>query len=201
MSKSGDSITVTQIDTQAELNKVHFFLLGNRFETLYLPSAILVVEGKTDHKFIERSVNLRFPNSQISVVPANSDSRVKEIVNFTKSIFGDFQKSPYQDRVFVVLDSVHMTGLKEQLIQMGVHAENIITWSMNGIEHFYPPTVLDSIYGNDGDIKIQGDNISRNGLTYTKNELADKVCLSLSEATIHSTEFQEKLMKKLEQKV
>jgi predicted ATP-dependent endonuclease of OLD family len=201
MAKSGDSISVSQIATQAELNKVHFFLLGNRFETLYLPSAILVVEGKTDHKFIERSIGIRFPGSQISVVSANSDSRVKEIVNFTKSIFGDFQKSPYQDRVFVVLDSVHLNGLKEHLVQMGVQSENIVTWSENGIEHFYPSAILDSIYGIGGNINIKGDYISRNELSYSKNELADKVCAALTRTTVHNAEFEEKLMSRLQEKV
>lgn len=54
VSKSGDEISVRQVETLGDLNQVHFFLLGNRFETLYLPSAIVLVEGKCDHRFIER---------------------------------------------------------------------------------------------------------------------------------------------------
>ena len=46
VSKQGDEIDLRQVATLGELNKVHFFLLGNRFETLYLPSVILLVEGK-----------------------------------------------------------------------------------------------------------------------------------------------------------
>src|SRR5439155_10426513 len=37
--KRGDEIFVKQVQSQADFNGIHFFLLGNRFETLYLPSA------------------------------------------------------------------------------------------------------------------------------------------------------------------
>ena len=35
--KHGDEIALQQVESQADLNHIHFFLLGNRFETLYLP--------------------------------------------------------------------------------------------------------------------------------------------------------------------
>lgn len=201
VSKSGDFISIRPVETQADLNKVHFFLLGNRFETLYLPSAIVLVEGKTDHKFIDRAVALRFPSAQISIIQANSDSRIKEVLNIAKGIFGDLQRSPYKDRVFVVLDSVHGVGLPQQLQEMGVEQGNLVKWSLNGIEHFYPPTVLDSIYGLGGDIDIQGDVITRNGLSYTKNELSDRVCTLLTPATTHHPEFESHLLSALASRV
>lgn len=201
VSKSGDLIAITQLASQSELNKIHFFLLGNRFETLYLPSAIVLVEGKTDHKFIERAVLARFSNSQISVIQANSDSRIKEVLNVAKGIFGDLQKSPYRDRVFVVLDSVHSASLPEQLTQMGIERGNVVAWPRNGIEYYYPPTILDSIYGHGGDISISGDIISRNGLSYTKNDLADKVCNALSSDTVHHSEFESFLLQRITERV
>ena len=82
----------------------YIFPLGNRFETLYLPSSILIVEGKCDHRFIERVVTSKYPNAQISVVAANSDGRIKEILSVAKGLLTDIQKSPYRDRIFVVLD-------------------------------------------------------------------------------------------------
>jgi hypothetical protein len=109
--KKGDEINMTRIETQQDFNRVHFFLLGNRFETLYLPTAILLVEGKTDHKFIERALQLKFPSSQFSVVPAHSDSRIKEILAVAKGLFADIQKSPYRDRIFVILASVAVRKL------------------------------------------------------------------------------------------
>lgn len=201
VSKAGDLINVDRVATQAELNKIHFFLLGNRFETLYLPSAIVLVEGKTDHKFIERTVALKFPSAQISVIQANSDSRIKEVLNIAKGIFGDLQKSPYKDRVFVVLDAVHGAGLPEQLQQMGIDGSNIVRWPLNGIEYYYPPSILDSIYGLGGEMHIAGDIISRNGISYTKNVLADKVCSALVATTEHHAEFQQGLLEPLSAKV
>src|SRR6185312_13098478 len=37
--KRGDVIFVEAVDNQIDFNRIHFFLLGNRFETLYLPSS------------------------------------------------------------------------------------------------------------------------------------------------------------------
>jgi hypothetical protein len=194
VSKAKDTISVDRVTTQTELNKIHFFLLGNRFETLYLPSVIVLVEGKTDHKFIERTVALKFPSAQISVIQANSDSRIREVLNIAKGIFGDLQKSPYKDRVFVVLDAVHGAGLPEQLVQMGIDPSNVVKWPLNGIEYYYPPSILDSIYGMGGEMQIAGDIISRNGISYTKNELADKVCCAVVPSTIHHPEFQQRFI-------
>src|SRR5690606_3177519 len=75
VSKNGDEVELQRISTHADFNRIHFFLLGNRFETLYLPSAIILVEGKTDHAFIQRVLATLFPNHQFSVITANSDSR------------------------------------------------------------------------------------------------------------------------------
>src|SRR5262249_4333426 len=105
--KNGDDISISRTQSQSDFNRIHFFLLGNRFETLYLPSSILIVEGKCDHKFIERVLSLQFPNAQISIISAGSDSRVKEILSIARGLLTDIQKSPYRDRIFVVLDSVH----------------------------------------------------------------------------------------------
>lgn len=201
VSKSGDFISIERVESQSELNNVHFFLLGNRFETLYLPSAIVLVEGKTDHKFIERAIATTLPNAQISVIQANSDSRIKEVLSIAKGIFNDLQRSPYRDRIFIVLDSVHSAGLPDELARMGVNPDNIIRWPLNGIEYYYPPDILNSIFGNNGELNISGDVISRNGLSYTKNELADKVCLSVNSSTTHNPEFSEKLLQPLSARV
>lgn len=187
--KVGDQISVRQIESQAEFNKIHFFLLGNRFETLFLPSAIVIVEGKTDHKFIDRVLTTLFPNHTISIICANSDARIKEVLNITKGIFSDLQRSPYKDRIFIVLDSVHSNSLPSELERMGIPAENIIKWTKNGIEHFYPPEILDKIYGAGGELVINGDNVSRNGFNYSKNELVDKVVGLVDKDTKMNDEF------------
>jgi hypothetical protein len=200
VSKQGDEIDLKVVSTLGELNKVHFFLLGNRFETLYLPSAILLVEGKCDHRFIERAASLRFPNSQLSVISANSDSRIKEVLTIAGGLLTDIQKSPYRDRIFVVLDSVHSASLPEQLEKMGVLRENIVKWSLNGIEHFYPPTLVDKIFPGSGELAIVGDRVSRGGVEYNKNDLVEKIVTLLEAATPHHADFERLLLSPIAQR-
>ena len=188
--KTGDEITVRQVLSQADLNRIHFFLLGNRFETLYLPSVIILVEGKSDHAFIQKVLTVRFPNQQFSVINANSDSRMKEILNTAKNLLTDIQRSPYRERIVAVLDFVHGEGLKETLVAMGMVAENIVTWSANGIEYVYPNAILDEIYGAGGQIAISGDVVSRNGISYSKADLADRVSARVTTDTTMSKEFE-----------
>lgn len=200
VSKAGDEIDLARVSTLGELNKVHFFLLGNRFETLYLPSAILLVEGKCDHRFIERAASLRFPNSQLSVIAANSDSRIKEVLTIAGGLLTDIQRSPYRDRIFVVLDSVHSASLPEQLEKMGILRENIVTWPLNGIEYYYPPGLVDRIFPGSGGLTISGDRVSRGGVEYHKNELAEKVVALLDPTTTHHADFEQLLLTPLAQR-
>lgn len=188
--KAGDEISIAAVNTLSDLNRVHFFLLGNRFETLYLPSVIVLVEGKCDHRFIERSLAVKFPSAQISVIAANSDSRITEILTVARGILTDLQRSPYRDRIFVVLDSVHGAGLPQKLQEMGLPSENIIKWPLNGIEYYYPPSLLDAIYGFGGTLAIEGDRVLRNGLNYSKNELVERVAGLLTADTPPHPEFE-----------
>ncbi|MGS2719172.1 ATP-dependent nuclease [Paraglaciecola aestuariivivens] len=192
--KAGDEISVGKVATQQEFNKIHFFLLGNRFETLYLPSLIVLVEGKSDHAFIREILTKKYPNVQFSVVSANSDSRIKEVLNTAKNLLTDIQKSPYRDRIVVVLDSVHGSGLRGTLEAMGVLPQNIVIWSKNGIEYFYPESIMAKIFGEGGELLISGDDIARNGISYKKAELADKVCKLITADTPMDGEFSEKFM-------
>lgn len=201
VAKNGDLVSLSQVSSQAEFNQIHFFLLGNRFESLYLPSAIVLVEGKTDYAFIQRVLSLRFPNHQFSVINATSDNRIKEVLNVAKGLLADLQKSPYRDRIFAVVDSVHGPGLPESLASMGLPKENIVVWSSNGIEHVYPPETLDAIFGSGGSILISGDQVSRNGISYNKNELAEKVCSRVGPSTPMHNEFDSKFLNRLASKV
>lgn len=194
ISKSGDHITICRVASQLDFNRIHFFLLGNRFETLYLPSIIVIVEGKTDHQFIQRALALRFPTFQFSVIPANSDSRIKEILHTARNLLTDIQKSPYRERIVAVVDAVHGAGLRQNLVEMGMPDENVVVWSKNGIEHLYPPAILDDIFGTGGVLDIQGDVVSRNSISYSKSDLCSKVCEKLSPSTPLNEEFSSKFM-------
>ncbi len=188
--KVGDEISVTPVRTQAEFNSIHFFLLGNRFETLFLPSAIVLVEGKSDDAFIQRVVSTRFQSAQISVIPAHSDSRIKEVLNIARGLFADLQKSPYRDRIFVILDATHSAGLPDQLVAMGLPRENVVVWPENGIEYYYPPQLIDKIFGAGNRLVVDGDLVSRNGITHSKAELSAKVSASLVAETEMHPEFE-----------
>jgi hypothetical protein len=192
--KKGDEITVAQVETLQEFNRIHFFLLGNRFESLYLPSLIVLVEGKSDHAFITEVLSKKYPSAQFSVISANSDSRIKEVLNTAKNLLTDIQKSPYRDRIVVVLDSVHGQGLRNTLEDMGVLAENIVVWSKNGIEYFYPESILSKIYGEGGQLEISDDDVTRNGIAYQKAELAEKVCKLITVETQIDGEFADKFL-------
>ncbi len=108
--KAGDEISVRPIETQGEFNRVHFFLLGNRFETLFLPSAILLVEGKCDRMFIERVLAVKYPSTQFSVIDAGSDDRIKDVLATARNS-ASIPESPYHDRIFAIVDSVHARDL------------------------------------------------------------------------------------------
>jgi hypothetical protein len=196
--KVGDEISVSRVSSLSDFNKIHFFLLGNRFETFYLPSSIFLVEGKCDLKFMERVLSLRFPDSQISVVSVNSDDRIREVLNIAKGLFTDLQKSPYRDRIFVVLDSVHSSSLPAQIELMGIPKGNIVIWPKNGIEYFYPPSILDFLFGHGEEICIERDSMSRNGICYKKGDLAEKVVGSLQRDTVMHAEFERLLLEPIE---
>ena len=196
--KEGDVIDIRRVQSINEINNIHFFLLGNRLETLYMPSAIVIVEGKCDYKYIKRVFGLRYENANISLIQANGDSRIKEIFNLTKNLLGDIQKSPYRDRIFVILDRVHGGGLVADLENMGLPGSNIIIWSKNGIEYFYPLEVLQSIFHSTDEPSLEGDRVRLNGIDYSKNELAELVIDRIDKATEFPEEFENELLTKID---
>ena len=197
LEKDGDIIDVKAINSQIEFNRIHFFLLGNRLESLYMPSLIIIVEGKCDYKYIERVLYSKYPENHFSIIQANGDSRISDIFNIAKSIFGEFQKSPYQNRIFAILDSIHGTGLPDKLKKMGIPSNNIVVWSKNGIEYYYPSSILVSIFGSEEDIQIKDDIIKLNGISYTKNELVEKIIPLIDKDTAFNNEFQSEFLDKI----
>lgn len=196
--KHGDEISVRRVENQIDFNGIHFFLLGNRFETLYLPSAIVLVEGKCDHAFIERVLVQRYSSHLISVIPAHSDSRIKEILKIATGIFTDLQKSPYRNRIFVVLDAVHSASLPDQLAAVGIPREHVVIWAKNGIEYYYPPSLIDRIFGAGQEIQIAGDIVSRNGVSHNKGELCEKVVALLDASTPMHDDFTKLFLSRIE---
>jgi hypothetical protein len=195
VAKSDVNVTLQQVKTMNEFHKLQFNQLGNTFEALFLPSAIIVVEGPTDFDFIDKLIQVKFPDRKIIVLPAQGD--VKRKINDIKSTFGNLSKSPFGDRLFAVLDSVHTKGLKEELIQMGMRSDNVIVWDKNGIEYVYPEKILMEIFSCSAEklseLIIIDDVISVGTVQFKKIELSKEVLKRMDSSVSHTQELEIKL--------
>ncbi|WP_405236083.1 ATP-dependent nuclease [Lentisalinibacter orientalis] len=191
-------IQIRQVESVQALNSLQFFLLGNRFETLFLPAVIVLVEGDCDSHFLRKAIKLRFPESLISIIQCNGDGQVKQKLHIAREMLADLRKSPYHDRLFVVLDEKHGASIPNEVESMGVPRENIIIWDQNGIEHYYPASLLRAIFGGSNAIEIEGDVVSANGISYRKAELCKIVVEDMRPETELPTEIEEKLLERLE---
>ena len=198
VSRVDSAIGLRRLATIQDLSGLQFLLLGNRLETLFLPSAIILVEGQSDHVFITRVLALRYPGSLTSIVQCGGDGRMPEILATARTLLGDIQRSPYHNRIFCILDAEHGQTLRDQLARTGVSGENIVVWAGNGIEFVYPEDVLRELFGAAKGLVIQDDSVTLNGVSKRKKELAELVSAYLTDATHHRTELQEKLLKPLD---
>lgn len=196
--KIGNNITINSVNTIQQINSLQFFLLGNRFETLFLPSIIVLVEGKCDYKLVNQLVKRKYSNCNISLIQANSDSKISEYIHMAKNMFGDLNKSPYHNRILAIIDSVHQNGLRSKLIDQGIPDENIIIWSKNGIEYYYPEEVTFKIFGKHDELEINGDLVSANGIKKKKNELIEEVIELINGNENYNDEFKTKFLNRLE---
>jgi len=173
VSREGKRLSVSQVQSVSELHQLQFNLLGNDLETIFLPSALVLVEGKTDHKYLERAVELG----------------------------GDLQKSPYRGRLFVVVDSVHDASLKAALSAIGIPSEHIVEWEKNGIEYVYPSSLMANKFGCSeealGELAIDGDMVEVRGVTFRKSELCDDIVMRITPETVLPAELDDKLLKPL----
>ena len=196
VSKEGDRISIKRVQNISDFHRLQFNLLGNSLESMYFPSAIVVVEGTTDHLYLDRVLQIKFPDKRIAVV--QSGGNVKSKVHALRETLGDLEKSPLRSRVFVVLDSVHQYGLRDELIRLGVVADNVVTWDKNGIEYVYPTSVLANVFScSESDLdglSMVSDRISLNEITKTKNELAKHVVGAISASSDYPAELLKKLI-------
>lgn len=193
-----NEININQISNIQEINSLQFFLLGNRFETLFLPSVILLVEGICDYKFLNPLIKRKYPNSNISVIHCNSDNRIAEYVNMAKTMFGDLHKSPYHNRIITVIDKIHTNGLKTKLLGQGINEDSIIIWEKNGIEYYYPTEILETIFGAYKELEIEKDIIKANDIPKKKSELVDEVVNKLTGKENFNDEFNAKLIQRID---
>lgn len=174
VSKSADVVATRQVRSTAELHELQFGMLGNDFDHLYMPAAVVVVEGPCD-TFISRLITLHAPNRRVSIVVSRGDGRIAEKVQTLSEGFGDLKSSPYRSRLFVVLDAKHDMK-KSSLERLGVVPENIHVWTKNGIEWYYPKKHVAAAFKcSESDLlglDLGQERISMNAVAQTKAELA-----------------------------
>lgn len=196
--KADDRLTMEQVTTVSAFHALQFRLLGNDLESLFLPSAIVFVEGDADIIFLSRVIALRFPDRTITVTPTGGEGNVGYRINTLKDAFGSLEKSPYQSRLFIVFDSRFSTK-KQKLVGMGVSPENVVVWSRNGIEHFYPLDLVAGVFNcaieEVVNIAFDADPIEHNGVHVGKKQLAQFVSDRLTTESVYNTELGDFLTK------
>jgi predicted ATPase len=194
--KTADTIRVNPVRSMSDFHELQFKLLGNEFESVFLPSAIVIVEGESDVTFLARLAGLHIPNKKIAVVRAGGDGEVLDKLNVLRETFGDISASPYRDRLFVVLDQRHSLRVS-RIKGLGVPAANITVWSKNGIEHQYPTQLVSEAFRCSPEdltrINLEVDPIEFNDIRKTKKELAQIVGEGLAISHALGTEMDDLL--------
>lgn len=183
VNKNAADIDVSQLSSPAGFHQLQFNLLGNDLEALFLPSSIVLVEGESDASYLKKLVQLRIPNKRITIVRAGGDGEIQSKINFVREAFGDITTSPYGGRFFAVLDATHSIKIS-RLHGQGLAEENVVVWSRNGIEYYYPKIlVAEAFHCDESDVvglDFSTDPIKHNGFRYSKKQLAEFVCDRIS---------------------
>lgn len=196
VNKNAKTITSEQVQTISQFHQLQFSLLGNDLEAIFMPSAIVIVEGKTEQAFLKKLFSMFFPNQRITVVLGGSagggDGEIEKKLHTLREAFGDLERSPYHNRMFLVFDATHSAKIK-RLIGKGVKAENVIVWQKNGIEHYYPREILTRIFscGDPGvlNMDLNSSVVEINGVKKSKGELAEIVCSQITKDDVLDEEL------------
>jgi hypothetical protein len=176
--KAGDVVSCRPVQSIAELHQLQFGMLGNDLEHLSMPAAVVVVEGPCDTTYLARLFALHIPNRQISIVVAHGDGGALAKVKTLSEGFGDIHSSPYQPRLFVVLDAKH-SAKKSRLVGQGVLQDNIQVWKNNGIEYYYPKKRVSAAFRCD-EAELEGvdlgaEPVTVKSISMSKVDLANTV--------------------------
>jgi len=200
VSKEGKIITAKPLHSVGDFHQLQFNMLGNELEALFMPSAIVIVEGESDAIFIGKVVQLHLPNRKVAIVRSHGEGEVLKKLNYFRESFGDLAASPYRDRLFVLFDKKISTCLG-RIQDAGVPTENVVVLSKNGIEYFYPAHLIARAFACDeGDvptIKLENDPIEFNGHRFSKKDLSAFVAAGLTAGDVLHAEL-DVIVKKLQ---
>ena len=184
-----------------ELHDIQFRLLGNDLSELFLPDAVLFVEGDTDKMYLERILMQRLPKPKLTIQACGGDIAGRLV--YWSSSLGDMQISPYRTRTIVICDKIKQAGLERACDKLGLPLQSRVEWLGNGIEYVYPATIISEIFRKSGinadDLVISGDYVAYGEISYKKMELCKMVCDRLTLDTVLPIELQEKLIGRLQQ--
>ncbi len=201
VSKEGAAVSLTQVDSIGAFHRLQFNLLGNSLEGLFLPSALLYVEGPTDQKYLDRVIGTRFKGKNVVVIRSGGDGELKKKLHGLQESLGGLHASPLRNRVFVLVDSTHAAGLKGELAKSGVLEDNFVVWSQNGIEYLYPPALMAEVFKTDianvPQLDLAGDIATLNGISRTKAQLCDDIVDKLQHDTALPAELESKLLARI----
>ncbi len=203
VAKEDDLVKTKQINDIKELHNLTFNLLGNTFESLFLPSFFILVEWVSDEKYIKKVLATKYKNLSFIVINCLNDDWVRRNAEILKNMVWDFQYSPYKNRIYAIFDSIRLPNAEWFLLKKWFNQNNIILWWENWIEFYYPEDILKKIYKFTWDniyskLNFEWDRITLNWVSYTKNDLADKVVEMISEKIVYNEEFNSKFLSKLE---
>jgi predicted ATPase len=194
--REGNVIHASRCQDKQELIDIQFRMLGNDLSNLFLPDALVFVEGETDKLFLHRVLQSAFPAKKIVVEACSGDIALR--LNSWSNALGDLQSGPYRSRTFVVADSVMQSGLERVVCRLGIPGKNVIRWDANGIEYQYPVAALTAVFGgaveSTNQLSIDVDRVTVHGITKTKMELAAEVASRMTPETPLGIEIEMKLL-------
>ena len=195
VTRNPDAVMLTPVASMAEFHQLQFNMLGNELESMFLPSAVVMVEGPSDYAVIGRALRLRYPGKRITVIDAGTESEMDKKMKILADWLGDVSQSPYRQRIFFALDaviSIGKRGTRSKLEKLGAEPANIVQWSKNGIEYYYPDAIVRDLFGCGVDgLAIEGDWVTGNQITKTKVGLAADVAGRLTPESRFGQELEE----------
>lgn len=177
-------ITLKAVRNVGDFHYLQLNMLGNDLESIFLPSAIVVVEGASDVEFLAKVFKLHIQNVTVAVVNSFGDGKVLDRLHVLEQALGNLSQSPFRNRLFVVLDKKNSLKSKSKVVAKGVPKGNIKEWDNNGIEYLYPKELIAEIYHcNVSAVRLaafETDPITINGISYSKKILAKLVAEKLT---------------------
>ncbi len=143
---SSGSASLRQVQTPEELHSLVYHLLGNSPDDLFFPDNMLVVEGPSDQIFLRRLLEVSGTGG-IAVHYSDGDGNIGAALPAIEQMLKTQAYIPwYKERLCVLVDSnVDEGRLKEWRSFLGDDGKRVRKLSRNGIEYFYPKSVMMSV--------------------------------------------------------